>query len=237
MAGLNIDEVADFAQNSLADASAATWPQATVEEWVSMAIRDYETHFHRLLSTTVNCDANVRTYNMDRMVLQILNVQYPYDSSTPYATPTYLTRKDRRDPDFWDRAGSYDYRLPRDSLDTEIGKLYISEAPAATEKILYVYHARFFDEAYEGALADEKVTVPDEHVHILIQYVMFLAAQERLNAELADPDRTLSLLQDLTTAAKTAKKTYDDLIAQAAAGRSETLITPPWRMDTFDKIY
>ena len=46
-------ELADRAQITLNDAGAGTWPQATIEEWVVEAIRDYTQTFPRTMRKSI----------------------------------------------------------------------------------------------------------------------------------------------------------------------------------------
>jgi hypothetical protein len=238
MSHITHEQLADIAQNTLGDAGAATWPQATVEEWVVQALRDYGTHFSRIRALRIAvATTGTRSYELPEDFREMVNVLYPYDVSDPHQTETPLHRRDRRDPGFWDEDGYYDILSTRSAdEDADLSVLYISEEPTAGEEI-YIEYSTFYWDIPTGAPETDYIYVPYEHIPILVQFIVFLAAQERLATELQDPDRTLHLVNDLTEAVASAKKIYDDMIAAAKAGRSEGLVTPPWEMDAFDRIY
>jgi hypothetical protein len=233
---ITITEVADIAQNALGDAGAATWPQATVEEWVLLAIRDYGAHFSMVTATTIPCVTGIRQYALPTDFLDAIKVQYPYLIVEGTGTPgPGLQRKSFLEEDFWDVDGFYDW-LPVRSAGSEPNNLFISNIPTTGENIYVVYSALY----YHRDDADPTITycrVPDQHIPVLIQYVQFLAAQERLNTELADPDRTIHLIDDLHRATRAAKQTYDEMITAAKVGTSDARQTPRWQMDQHDQIY
>jgi hypothetical protein len=232
---LTITQVADIAQNALGDAAGGTWAQATIEEWVVLAIRDYSTHFSMITATTQTCTTDVRAYALPTDFLSIVNVQYPYSLADPYKSGIDLKRKSRTDPDFWDLPGYYDWLRVRSAGD-ETPVLYISTKPTTGELINIVYSALYYHRDDSSPLITY-CRVPDQHIPVLVQYVQFLAAQERLNTELQDPDRTIHLIDDLTRTVRAAKQTYDQMIAAAKVGTADARQTPKWDMDTHDRIY
>jgi hypothetical protein len=232
---ITITEVANIAQNALSDALSAVWSQACVEEWVILAIRDYSNHFSLITATSYACTTDVRAFNLPTDFLSMVNVQYPYSPIDPYKSGIDLQRKSRTDPDFWDTDGYYDWLNVR-SAGEETPVLYISTKPTTGETINIVYTALYYHRDDENP----QITycrVPDHHIPVLIQFVLFLATQERLNNELADPDRTIRLVNDLTQAVRSAKKTYDEMITAAKVGTADARLTPKWDMDTHDRIY
>lgn len=232
---VTITQVADIAQNLLADAAGATWAPATVEEWVVLALRDYAKHFLRQRADTITCTTDARGYVLPEDFQDILNVQYPYLAADPYRPNTDLVRRDRRHPNFWTEAGYYDILIAR-SGDSENCVLYISQKPTTGEYINVVYSGLYYD-INASSPAVTYIYVPDQHIPILTQFVQWKAATERLAAEIADPDRTIHLIDDLTKAADAMEQQYRRAIKDAKGGRSEGLITPPWRVDQHDPIY
>jgi hypothetical protein len=233
---ITITEVADIAQNALGDAAAGTWSQATVEEWVLQAIRDYSTHFSMITTTTITCVTGIREYALPTDFLAAVHVQYPYEMVAGVGTPDEgLKRKSFTQPDFWDVDGYYDW-LPVRSAGVEPADLYISNIPTACELIYVVYSALYYHRD-DSSPTITYCRVPDQHIPVLVQFVMFLAAQERLNTELQDPDRTIHLIDDLRGAVRGAKKTYGEMITAAKVGTAEARQTPKWEMDTHDRIY
>jgi hypothetical protein len=233
---VTITNVADMAQNALGDAAAGTWAQATVEEWVKNGIRDYGSHFKMITSTTLTCTANTRAYALPTDFIEAINVRYPYTAADPQPDDDiFLDRGNRADDDFWTTDGLYDVQAVR-SVGDETAILYISTKPSAGEYIDVIYSALY----YHRDDSSPQITycrVPDEHIPIIIQYVLFMAAQERLNTELQDPDRTIHLIDDLTNAVQLQRKLYDSMVDRAKKASGDARQTPKWEMDAHDRIY
>lgn len=223
-----ITNVADQAQYALGDTGAGTWPQATVEAWVKEAIQDYGAHFRRVKKKTINCSDDTHYYALDYETRELLMVQYPYGEDPPQ----YLDRLTRKDPNFFDHAGYYDYEpsyQEEDGSATYPPSLYISENPSTGEQIGVTYHAHYYDDTY--------CLVPDEHVPILIRFVVWRALQERLNTEVQAPDYSLVIITELCGAADSAYEAYDAALKAAKQEGSRGRWTETWRLDKHDRIY
>ena len=63
-------ELADRAQLTLNDSGAGTWPQATIEEWVVEAIRDYTQSFPRTITSTITVSGASPGHEFDLHVVR-----------------------------------------------------------------------------------------------------------------------------------------------------------------------
>jgi len=233
MATTTLAELADRAQIMLNDSGAGTWAQATVEEWVKDAIKDYSTHFPMQDEVTVSVSgANPgHEFNLFTGIIGILEVEYP-DGESP---PIYLKRKKRHNPGFYGYAGYYDVWLTGDQTTAPV--LYLSEEPSDGEDII----VKVIKHHPEPASSGTDLTVPIHHENILLLYVLWAAFRERLATEQQDPDTTLAgavtLLQQLVKGAENAEADYRRAIDRARRNVADGGFTGPWRADDHDPIY
>ncbi|MGD8626206.1 MAG: hypothetical protein PVJ34_16835 [Anaerolineae bacterium] len=222
-----LEEIANRAQNVLADSAAATWSQATVQEWITDAIKEYSTTFPRQLGTTVSTSADTHNYTLPSDFLEMLLVEYP----TGEDPPEYLERLNRKDPRFWHSDDFYDVEHKRDAQAD--GVLWISDDPAGTETVTLTYLGH-----HDLTLAaDDSITVPAEHEHLLILWVVWRAHQEREADELQNPDTTIRMLHQMKLATEAAERAYYKALNEAKEQRSDGGWTVPWKIDTHDRIY
>jgi hypothetical protein len=229
---MDIADVADLAQYTLADTGGSLWPQGTVEIWVLEAIRDYSVHFHRVLDETINASDDTHEYNLSRDVIDVVQVEYPSGEDPP----AYLTRLPRTDPRFWATEGFYDIELRFQTGSGNESTIWISEAGTTGEQIAYTYLAAYYDGS-ESPIEDVVVEVPDPHIPILIAFVEWKAASERLFDELQDPDRTIHLIDGMRKTVETKRQHYDEMIAAALADQVRSGWVSRWHMDSRDRIY
>ena len=92
-------ELADRAQITLNDAGAGTWPQATVEAWVTEAVRDYSQSFPRTIrsSITISGSSPGHEFDLSNDYISMILVEYPGDQDPP----VYLQRRRRTHPRFF----------------------------------------------------------------------------------------------------------------------------------------
>jgi hypothetical protein len=220
--------IADEAQNVLSDSAAATWSQATVEEWINAAIRDYSNHFPRLVETTQSTTADDRTYDLPADFQTMVKVEYP-DGQDP---PEYLSRLSYKHPQFWQ--GDYWYDVVFKDNVADAAEFWMSKKPAASETIRWHYLA-----THDFTLASGgTVTVPEQHENLLIAFVVWKAHQELLMAEQQSPTSNSSLLMgQLANNADRAKRAYFQAVAQALRGREGTSAQLAWRPGGSERIY
>jgi hypothetical protein len=228
---MDIADVADLAQESLSDTGGSIWDQAVVENWVLEAIRDYSMHFHQVKDETIATSDGVHEYILDRDVLDVINVEFP-DSQDP---PEYLTRLPRTDPRFWASDKFYDLELRHTFAPDYESAIWISAPGETGVSIGYQYLAAYYEGT--GVVADITVTLPINHVQILIVYVHWKAATERLFDELQDPDRTIHLIDGMRNTVDTLRQQYDRMLAEALAEQVSTGWVSRWRVDHHDRIY
>jgi hypothetical protein len=222
-----LSEIADRAQNVLADSAAGTWPQATVEEWIKDAIKEYSASFPRQLGDTISTTADTHSYSLPSDFLEMVLVEYPTDEDPP----EYLNRLNRRDPRFWASDDFYDLEHKRDALTD--GKIWISDDPDGTETITLTYLGH-----HDYSLAsNDSITIPAEHEHLLILWVVWRAHQEREADELQNPDTTIRMLHQMKLATEAAERAYYKALNEAKGARSDGGWTVPWKIDDHDRIY
>jgi len=173
----------DLAQTALDDAGATTWSEAEVLAWLNEGIREYSQHLPRELSAEIAAVADTREYALPWNTLAVHSVEYPADEQPP----VYLLRISYQSLR-WASGRYYDF-LSRLDL-TTAPQLWLSFAPAAGETIRVRYQA---PHAYTLA-ANEYVTMPSEHHHVLVGYVLYAAARQLQQAEQAHPTNNSSLL-------------------------------------------
>lgn len=222
---ITLANLADRAQNILADSGAAIWPQATIEEWVNAAIRDYSQRNPRAIVTTINASTADYQYDLPATFRDALRVEYP-SGNTP---PTYLTQRDHTDPNFYAYTDAYDI-IRHNDVGT-VDEIIISTSPTTGQSIK-VYHTADHDSALASG---GTVTVPLDHHNTLILYVIWQAFTNRHMEEAAAPTTASSLLTEQL--ANSAQKARDDYLAALAATTRAPSARRAWRMDPHDPIY
>jgi hypothetical protein len=223
--------LADRCQINLSDSGAATWPQATVEQWVNDAIRDYSNHFPRYRSDTLETVADDRTYDLPADFMNMIYVEYP----TGQSPPEYLSRMNHQHPEFWNE--DYWYDIIRHEDVGDVDELWISKKPSAGQTITFIYRAW-----HDFALANSgTITVPAVHENILMAFVYWTAQKELLAAESQSPTSNSSLIMaQLASNADRSKRAYSQIIAQAQhaqGGRESALIHWQTKAAELDRIY
>ncbi|MEW5988985.1 MAG: hypothetical protein AB1791_20360 [Chloroflexota bacterium] len=224
-------QLADECQNTIADAGAGTWSQATVEEWVKAGIRLYSQNFPRQITSTIATSAADHTYNLPTNFQAMVTVEYPTDQDPK----RYLKRRSHKHPSFWLENGYYDV-MPRGAepaLSSYEDELWISDSPAASETITITYLGDHASNLSSGS----DVTVPGRHFNILINYVVWQAWRERTGAEEKDPETTTLQLSQFQANANAAEQQFRDSLAEAVPLVHAGGYTGPWVMDKHDRIY
>jgi hypothetical protein len=219
-------DVVDLIELALADSGNATFAEATVQDWLEEAIRAYSVHFPVITTATLNCSADTHAYTLAEGTMGIVKVEYPKGEDPP----EYLNPRSRKSAGFWDREGYYDAELDGQGD----GALYISEDPDEDDQIEVTYLA-MHTTSFSGD--SSYVTVPEEHVPILVAYCVWKGTRELLLTEQQNPDTTIHLIYDMTRQAQAAWDAYNDLIKQALASAGRSAVTTGWAMDDYDPIY
>lgn len=225
-----IDEISDIvalARLALSDPGKATWSDETLADWVEEGLRDYAAHFQATGTYTEDCEAGVHEYELPSTVLGIIQVEYPLGEDPP----EYLSRLSRRDPRFWSADTYYD--VEPSHRQGEGPTLFLSADTAATEDFKVTYSGQYYD--YAATVESTTVEVPDNHIPIIVMYVQWKAAVERLFNEMRVPGGQHDAVVYSQTA-QNARTEYERAIKTALATRAETR-TAQWTMDHHDRIY
>ena len=227
--------LADRCQLALSDSGAGTWPQATVEDWVCDAVRDYSQYFPRIVVSSVALIGGTPTVHyidLPTTFIEMVSVEFP----TGENPPAYLERRSIHHPDFWDRDGYYDILKTDQVVENPAGdtanRIYFSRLPLGTEG----YTLRFLA-VHAASGASDLITVHTDHQPILVLFVVWRALKERQALESANPDTTSKYLNQLVYAATQAEQEYRRALERALTSRSASGIAGPWRADIYDPIY
>jgi hypothetical protein len=233
MAATTLNDIANRVNNQLSDAGEAIWDDDLIEEWIIEGIREYSLHFPRLRSGTKTTVANQHNYDLPNTCMEIELVEYP----TGEDPPAYLTRKSRKDPDFFGREGFYDvdYSGTVDDLGGSYtrGTLWLSEDPETDQTITILYWS---PQALELA-SNSAISVPQEHEHLLVLFAVWKAYAERLSNQTGKPLITLDLIENFRKNTYQARSDYDAALRAAKAQATRSGPTGPWKSDAFDRIY
>jgi hypothetical protein len=233
MAATTLNDIANRVNNALSDAGEATWGDSVIEEWVIEGIREYSQHFPRLRTGTETTVADQHEYDLPNTCMELELVEYP----TGEDPPKYLTRKSRKDPDFYGAEGYYDvaYSGTVDDLGGSYtrGSIYLSQDPESDQTITMIYWS---PQAVELA-SNSAISIPQEHEHLLVLFAVWKAHAERLADQTANPDTTLDLLESFRKNAYQARADFDTALRTARGSKSPSGPTGPWESDTFDRIY
>lgn len=229
---VSITGLANHAQAALSDELAATWPLANLEQWVREGIADYSIHFPRIITSTISATANTRQYDLSPYFRGMITVEFP----TSQDPPEYLKRRPYTHPDFWTEDGYYDVLDKHD--ETAVPQLLISEKPAGTETITITFSADHPSNTSDAGSADA-TTVPNRHHDMIIMYVMWRAAVERISSEEQSPtDSTGMLLEQMSRDAETRRRMYVNSMARALKSQKGTpSITTKWNIPDYGRIY
>jgi hypothetical protein len=229
----SLEDVANRAQNALNDAGAATWSQSIIEEWVREAIRDYNSYFRRTTTENVTMPSTTNTVDVSPLAREVLAVEYPKDQDSPI----YLNRMNRFHPDFYKNSTNFDFEPVNEWGQTEDGGYdpYLTfSTDLASGQQLRVTERAIHDSDLASA---DLVTIPDEHQHLLILFVLWKAHSERTITEAQDPDTTIRMINQMKQAAQMAEQDYRRAISQALKNTAQGGWTLPWKSDTHDRIY
>ena len=199
----------------LADSGNATWSAADVEQWCRDAIADYSLHFPRIKQQDITTSLNDRQYDLNADFRTVLEVEYPQGEDPP----EFLKPRSQYHPSFWTEDGFYSVYHHHDDADPD--ELLISTKPAASETIRVKYQT-----VHDNTiLTSAAITVPDEHHHILRNYVLWRAALQLKATEEASPTSNSSLLMSqLAINVDRARRSYVDSLAKAVYADSKSAV-------------
>lgn len=168
---------------ALDDVAGATWSDAELLGFLGEAVREYSQHLPRQSETVLAAVAGERHYALPWDAAAVVSVEYPVDEEPP----TYLSRRRYKSPTF--AAGAhYDVWLSHDL--TAPPALVLSFEPEAGTTLA----VRYLRPHESEPAADTYLTVPADHHHVLLQYVLFAATRRLQAREQAAPTNNSNLL-------------------------------------------
>lgn len=215
-------DLIDRAQNELADATATTFSETLLLEWLNTAVRSYGRFFKRTLSTTLTTTAGDRTYTLPTDFHRPITIEYP----TGQTPPAYLGRRLYYSPDFYGFAYF-------DVVDTNPPALWLGQEPSAGETITVYYEG---DHDFDMAATDD-VTVPDKHHDVLILHIIWTARKYLLAQAEQDGETSPLDIDALANDANDALIDYQTAMANIRCEQSESVVITGWLADTHDRIY
>ena len=97
--------------------------------------------------------------------------------------------------------------------------------------VTYLAYHSYFDDDDTDVL-----TIPEEHLELIILYVRWACFQELASEESASPDPTTLMASTLALNASRAERAYRKQLGVYKTSRSESA-TAKWTMDDHDRIY
>lgn len=175
-------ELTSDARVALDDAAAAAWSDAELLAFLNEAVREYSQHLPRIGEANLIAAAQQRRYALPWDAAAVISVEYPVGEEPP----AYLGRLRYKSARF--EGHHYDVLLSHDL--TRPPELLLGFDPGAGEALT----ARYLHPHDSDLTADTYLTVPADHHHVLIQYILFAAARQLQSREQAAPTNNSSLL-------------------------------------------
>jgi len=201
----------NLCEADLSDTANATWTAVDIEQWIRDGISDYSSHFPQVSSQTIAAAAAYQ-YDLATDFIDVISVEYP-QSQVP---PEFLERKSRFDYDFYGRSGYYDI-LQLDSASAP--QLITSEKLGAGSNIFVYYRASHDSSILIGAA----LTVPDPHIPIIRNYIIWRAAvQLKANEESSPTSNSSLLMSQYAVNVDRARRAYVDSLAKAVFAHSRS---------------
>lgn len=193
-------------------ASAADWPDETLDDWIADAIRFYSADFPRRLRATLALTTGTQTYPLPggHACLGVLSVEYPAGEDPP----RYLAQVPEWSREF--ASGGPFYALlavPDDSAPEEdVAAAWLAFAPqVATGESAVVTYQGLHAIPAPGA-DDAPITVPASHWEALIAFVDFRAHWELETDEACSLSSVSIVLAQLGQEARRAWLRYREVI-------------------------
>lgn len=168
---------------ALGDEAEASWSDGQLLSFLNEAVREYSQHRPRLGEVTIAAVAGERTYPLPWDAAGVISARY--EDNEGVSTIIYrLGYKNRH----FDGGWVYDFLSRRDLTSAPL--LVVGFEPAAGGALVVRYLR-----PHDSDLApDSAVTVPGDHHHVLVGYVLFAAARQLQAREQANPTSSSSLL-------------------------------------------
>ena len=204
--------------------SAEVWPEATINAWIQEAIQDFSGYFPRETSGLLDLTDDERAYALSDLVagiFAVIQVEYPYGEDPP----RFLARKQ-------ESAGIVGQAV-FDVRGSPPSDLVLGEKPATGEQARVVYtcgHNKPTDD-------DDVITVPDNRLEAIIEFVRWQAVREAEMNETMDPDTKNLVLSEIGLNSGRAERIYRAKIKDYQGQEAGGGYVSGWQMDDKDQVY
>jgi len=213
--------IANAIRPALDDISETEFTDTELLAFLNEAISEYTQHFPRLTTTTITTITNTRVYPLPFDARSIISVEFP---SGAYP-PTYIPRIDHHRITF-SHTDCYDL-LPTNEL-TAAPNILFSFYPTPGGIITISLQ----QEHDHRLTLNDDITVPSDHHHILIQYVLFATTRQQQAREESNPTSANSLLMaQYASNTRRYELMYLNAINRVIFHRRGQSRTAAWKMD------
>jgi hypothetical protein len=210
--------------------STTQWPEATINSWIQEAIQDFSGYFPRETSGLLNLTDDERVYALSNLaggsstaggIFAVIQVEYPYDEDPP----RFLARKQESAGIVGEAVFDVRGAPPSD--------LVLGEKPSTGEQARVVYtcgHTKPVDDS-------DVITVPDNRLEAIIEFVRWQAVREAEMNETMDPDTKNLVLSEIGLNSGRAERIYRAKIRDYQGQEAGGGYVSGWQMDDKDRIY
>ena len=204
--------------------SAEVWPEATINAWIQEAIQDFSGYFPRETSGLLDLTDDERVYALSDLaggIFAVIQVEYPYGEDPP----RFLARKQ-------ESAGIVGEAV-FDVRGSPPSDLVLGEKPSTGEQARVVYtcgHTKPTDD-------DDVITVPDNRLEAIIEFVRWQAVREAEMNETMDPDTKNLVLSEIGLNSGRAERIYRAKIRDYQGQEAGGGYVSGWQMDDKDRGY
>jgi len=201
------------------------WTEETLKAWVKDAVRDYSIYFPLVAEESGAATTGTYEYAFGALVNGVIECEYP----TGDDPPSYPEQHSHTQPGFFgDGISYYDVVIYPGESEAE---LWLSDPATGSS-----YNVKYLTEhTWTASGSDFNTDLPDQHRHILIQYVIWQCWREILTQEreTEEPGR-LNFLSERTIRER---EQYAAMIQMAVEGKQAESQVVSWEMDQYDRIY
>lgn len=212
---------------SLGDPSGTMWSRTNeVWYWLIEAIREFP--ILRPMQDTLSeiGVGDIHEFTLPEDFKYIISVEWPVDEDPP----RYHMRRSRLEEDFY--LGDY-YDIDRDYETGSGWILWMGQAVTSGDDVRVNYLGLHDTEATEIMV----LTVPDEYLNILSEYVIMRAWIEQLSTIIQDPTAHTSTIEQINATIRDHRNNYERLVSQAVAELGTSRLTVNRAIDKYDRIY
>ncbi len=204
--------------------SAEVWPEATINAWIQEAIQDFSGYFPRETSGLLDLTDDERVYalsDLEAGIFAVIQVEYPYGEDPP----RFLARKQ-------ESAGIVGEAV-FDVRGSPPSDLVLGEKPSTGEQARIVYtcgHIKPIDDS-------DVITVPDNRLEAIIEFVRWQAVREAEMNQTMDPDTKNLVLSEIGLNSGRAERIYRAKIRDYQGQEAGGGYVSGWQMDDKDRVY